>query len=758
MLGYARVSMGDVWGGLGEYERALELSHDPGYWSPLASLYMQTELNTHALNAFRQAIKHLEYISSESHERMRQAVKILEGQVVEMSRSLGIPARRIEKGLYEMEEGIHALNQGAYTSSTASSRRAIRFLGDWPPPHNNLSLALFYDGHPQEAVAEANKVLAYDPDNVQALSNAIRFLAWSDREGEARTLWTRLEHVEPQDTSERIKIAEAAAILGEDRSVYRLLRSLDKAQAEQELSPRFVNEVQFFLAVAEANTGRRGAKRRLRDVRDRYPQADDFLVALEDRRPGPGWSQRYPYFASNELLPGHAMQEWVELVDRRDRMLEKRFRDQAARFAGRFPQIVRAAEKMIWEEDIVDAGLAILILLDTPQAREVLRRFGLSQAGDDDARMRALNHLAEVGEIGPDTTLRLWVDGEWREVQMRKYDISDEYVSEYEPETAEVLNTGLEAFKQEKLQKAERLFRRALELDPRAKQAYNNLGAIYSHQGNQQQAKEMLRAALEIDPLYVMPRCNLALFLLGDGDVQGAEEMLSPLADVTQFNPQDMAFYAYTQARILLAQDNYDAARRSLRMALEIRPDYEPAKDLLERLDTLEPFHYLRERFASFAEEQRKRYHAKRVRLQTKLTTPDPSLSEALALYTKDALTGIGHEVIPWSGWSGLRKAELIREIVNVLSDAELLANTVESLDDRERAALREVLDRGAIMSWAELDARYGNDLDESPYWNYHQPETVMGRLRLHGLLVEATVSGKLLVTVPVELRELLVE
>ena len=60
-------------------------------------------------------------------------------------------------------------------------------------------------------------------------------------------------------------------------------------------------------------------------------------------------------------------------------------------------------------------------------------------------------------------------------------------------------------------------------------------------------------------------------------------------------------------------------------------------------------------------------------------------------------------------------------------------------------------------MSWAEFDARYGNDLDESPYWNYHEPETAMGRLRLRGLLVEATVSGELLVAVPVELRESLI-
>ena len=56
-------------------------------------------------------------------------------------------------------------------------------------------------------------------------------------------------------------------------------------------------------------------------------------------------------------------------------------------------------------------------------------------------------------------------------------------------------------------------------------------------------------------------------------------------------------------------------------------------------------------------------------------------------------------------------------------------------------------------MSWLEFDAAYGNDLDEFADWNYHTPETTMGRLRLCGLLVETTVDGELLVAVPSELR-----
>ena len=56
-------------------------------------------------------------------------------------------------------------------------------------------------------------------------------------------------------------------------------------------------------------------------------------------------------------------------------------------------------------------------------------------------------------------------------------------------------------------------------------------------------------------------------------------------------------------------------------------------------------------------------------------------------------------------------------------------------------------------MAWEDFDARYGNDLEESRYWQWHTPETTMGQLRLRGLLVEATVDDELYVVVPVDLR-----
>jgi hypothetical protein len=157
--------------------------------------------------------------------------------------------------------------------------------------------------------------------------------------------------------------------------------------------------------------------------------------------------------------------------------------------------------------------------------------------------------------------------------------------------------------------------------------------------------------------------------------------------------------------------------------------------------------------YASFVEQERKRRSAARLRLQTKLTTPAPTIAEALSIYSKGALTGIGRQVIPWSGWTGLRKGELLQEIVATLSNPQHLERVVAGLNDEERAALRQVLAGGGSMPWQDFEARYGSDLEESPYWEWHAPETTMGRLRGQGLLAETTVDGELRIAIPVELR-----
>ncbi len=753
-LGYARVQAGDFWAGLERYERAIELGGDPSYRLALGSLYVEAEFYVHALRTWRPVLEQTDY--GPMVDQVRTMIPELEAQIANVTRGLGIEPPKAEEGLYHVERGRRALAIEDYKTAITANRRAIQFLGNWSTPLNNLATALFYDGHPEQAIVTCRQVLEQDPDNVHALSNAIRYLVWTGREAEARPLWDRLRTLAPRVPTQRFKIAEAAADLQEDEHVYRTLNPPGGPLLSVEMPARFASQIEFILAVAEANIGRHNqAIRRLEALRKEEPGVENLLIALRAGKPGIGWAERFPYVNYSDLFPSDEMEEFAELVVRQEDLQERRFRRQVERFVQRYPQIVLVAEKVIWEAELPDLGIPMLAAIANPAAHAALRRFALSQAGEDEVRIRALGALEESGGLAPDEWVQVWLDGAWETVRMREYELFEGPAFEYSQQVADLLNDGLAAMQAGDDEQAERLYRQALELEPDARQAYNNLGTIYRNRGEKARAREMFEAALQADPTYVYPRCTLANDLIDAGDMDGAEEMLSPLRDVTRLQPAEMSLYSYTQARILIGRKEYDKARRVLKSALHFTPDYEPAQELLERIGMIVR---LQTGFDSFMERTRAHTRSTRTRLQAKLSTPNPTLAQVLPLYTKDALTGMARVVLPWGGWSALRKAELIDEIVAGFREADNLGRIVDQLGPDERAALHQVLAEGGSMAWAQFDAAYGNDLDGSPYGNYERSKTAMGRLRGCGLLVETTVDGELRIAIPFDLRAALGE
>jgi hypothetical protein len=119
----------------------------------------------------------------------------------------------------------------------------------------------------------------------------------------------------------------------------------------------------------------------------------------------------------------------------------------------------------------------------------------------------------------------------------------------------------------------------------------------------------------------------------------------------------------------------------------------------------------------------------------------------------KEALSSMAREL---QISSNIRKALLIQQIAKALTDSDTLKQRVGQLSDPEKQALRDVLEVGGTLPWDEFASRYDHDLDESPYWIYHRPETIMGRLRFFGLLCDGTVDGEYVVLIPQELRALL--
>ena len=581
-LGRAHLEAGYLWVAAENYERAFELKRDPAIGLRLGALYAALGLRAHALGILRQVLKRAADPATLSE--VRGAVKALEGEIARIEHKLGLPPGQVEPGLRHYEQGRRALESDDLVACIRANRCAIQSLGPYVPAYNNLAVALFFNGEPEEAITTSRQVLSRDRRNVHALSNLVRFLAWSGRPAEARVSWEQLRQITPRNPDERLKMAEAASMLDEDEQVYQLLIPLDKAEGLQEtLIPEW--QVELMLAVAELNTGQRGAETRLRELRDVFEWIDDWLAALHDGQPGPGYAQRFPYYHSSAIAPQNSLEELMRLAERRERMTPEELDRQRQHIAAHFPQLTLIAEKLIWEEGQPEGGIEILDLLGTPAAYAALRRFGLSQAGPDDLRLNALLHLQAAGQFPPDEPVQVWSRGEWRQVRLQSYLISDRPELPYSPQVNELLEQAETAYQEGDLTQAEDLFQRARELEPRAKEACNNLGTLYANQGRHAEARALFQAALEIDPDYVFPRGNLAIYRLQEGDPQGALDLMRPLADRSHFSPREAAFYYHSVARIQLEMGEPEVARKSLEVALEILPDYTPAQELLDELE-----------------------------------------------------------------------------------------------------------------------------------------------------------------------------
>ena len=143
----------------------------------------------------------------------------------------------------------------------------------------------------------------------------------------------------------------------------------------------------------------------------------------------------------------------------------------------------------------------------------------------------------------------------------------------------------------------------------------------------------------------------------------------------------------------------------------------------------------------------------RRVKMRSAPIGSDAALGEVLAGYTKNALVGMGKLIDLPKPFTGLKKRELVEKLCFHLCSLGFLRRVVGGLRPEERLALLGLMLRCGFMSCDEFTEKYGDDLEESPYWDWHPPETVMGRLKARGLIGEGSFDGCERIFIPFELR-----
>ena len=135
-----------------------------------------------------------------------------------------------------------------------------------------------------------------------------------------------------------------------------------------------------------------------------------------------------------------------------------------------------------------ELALRVARIVRTPQALEALRDFALSKHGPDSMRMEAANVVIEE-ELIPGGVVRLWSQGEWRDVLLMSFEISDEPESGYvSDEAEEPMAEALEMLREGDGEEAEQLLKQVMEIEgpdaPTLPITLNNLAAAYELQGH----------------------------------------------------------------------------------------------------------------------------------------------------------------------------------------------------------------------------------------------------------------------------------
>lgn len=151
--------------------------------------------------------------------------------------------------------------------------------------------------------------------------------------------------------------------------------------------------------------------------------------------------------------------------------------------------------------------------------------------------------------------------------QVRLFEIADNDAgSNYKRGIPDEMGEATRLVKTGHLDEAKTAFQSIIEREPRAREAYANLGAIYVKMGDEETGKAIFREAMDKFPRYVFPRASMALLYLQRGQDDKAEAIMRPLDNLEQFTSTEFRMYVLTWCDIHVRQRHFKVALSWLKM------------------------------------------------------------------------------------------------------------------------------------------------------------------------------------------------
>ena len=526
----------------------------------LAGAYLSNGRLMLALRAFRDFVRRWP-----DHPRARdvhQTIADLERGAPELLQGLDLPLEQAMELAAQHETVQSLLAQGRYREVRQAAEALLKRAPDFAPALNNLSLAQWADGHPDQAIASAQRVLEFEPDNVHALSNVIHFMCGTGRVNEARPFAERLKVSTALAMDGLYKKVEGLSYLGDDQSVFDLVQQVEQDKnAESEHRP---TAMFYHLAAAAAwRLGRereaRGYWQRALELSPGFPFIQENLDDLKkpaSERHGP-WSFSILHWVPQQTLEDY--ERMLRVTQGRDEAVTERA---ARHYLQDHPKLVMVAPVLLERGDPYSRALAFNLarLSKSPEWMAALREFALSQNGPDKLRTEAAQLARDAGLL-PAGPVRLWVQGEWRDILLLGFEIYDEpELTVHSPQVTEWMQEAVLALREGDAQRAEPLLRQALAKEPDKPDLLNNLAFAYMLQGRHQE-KALIRDIHARYPDYFFGRVNMARLYTHEGDYERARDLLDPLLLQNRFHTSEFVALCAAEIELHLAQGNMDVAR-----------------------------------------------------------------------------------------------------------------------------------------------------------------------------------------------------
>lgn len=513
------------------------------------------------------------------------------------------------------ERGQACLGRGDYAEARTLTTTVIERHPTFLPAQNNLSLVFWAEGDVAAAIAQAESVLAQQPDNVHALANLVRFYALTQRPDQARPYAERLGASHANAWDGWTKKAEALTLLADDAGLVALLDELesleskafdadaantdakpkpaDNAKAKDKEAdnaeandPRPSPSAMFYhwVAVALARTGdpkRAKAQWQVALSKDaNLALAKDNLADL--RLPIGQRHGAWPLSWDQWLTPP-TLEDFKQTVNptqqkRGDQLVNKleKFLESHADFVAMLPRIAERGGPM---------GQQFLLMMAQqvkhPELLATLKEFALGQNGTDNMRNRAATLAAEAKLLAK-TNVPLWVNGTWQTIDLMSFEIHQEVVHPHSKPVERELKRAVQLLRQQTpaaAQQAEGILKKAIAAEPEAPDLLHNLANAYLLQDREEEAEALIQTIHQRFPDYVMAAMSQAKLYLREDDLDSAEEILKTFKTRDRFHLQDFSVFCDTYIELMLAKNQLDGARKWLEMWEQTNPN-DPRIDL----------------------------------------------------------------------------------------------------------------------------------------------------------------------------------